>query len=304
MNNVMLYALTVMIWGTTWFGVRLQVEHAPFEISILYRAILSALLLLSFCKYKKISLRFKLIDHVFLCALGFSMFSIHYLFVFNAYLYLISGVIAVVASGGSFLSILNNYLFFRTKPSLNVILGALIGVSGLCIFFWDEVANVALHDATLKGIAFAGIGTLIFSLGGSITRRNHSKGLEALPALTMGMVYGMLIMFVYTFVQSTPFVIPSSTVYWTSMFYLAIVGSVAFICYMKLIQNIGPELAGYVVVIVPIVALLVSSLLEGYEGSVDDFLGLVCVIVGNILVMRKKPFKDFLVRTANQQYNS
>ena len=58
MNNVVLYALTVMIWGTTWFGVRLQIEHAPFEISILYRAFLAAVLLLSFCKYKKISLRF------------------------------------------------------------------------------------------------------------------------------------------------------------------------------------------------------------------------------------------------------
>ncbi len=296
MNNIVLYALTVMIWGTTWFAVRLQVDLAPFEISILYRAILSAVLLLSWCKYQKISLLFRPKDHVFLVALGVSMFSIHYLFVFNAYLYLISGVVSVVFSGVSFLSILNNYIFFRTKPSLNVILGALIGVSGLCVFFWDEVANVALHDATLKGLSLAGIGALIFSLGGSITRRNHSKGLQAIPSLTVGMVYGTLIMLVYTVVQSTPFVIPSSTPYWMSMFYLAIAGSVAFICYMKLIQNMGPELAGYTAVLVPVVALLVSSVLEGYEGSLYDFLGLTCVIVGNILVMRKKPFRDLFAR--------
>jgi len=304
MNNLMLYALTVMIWGTTWFAIRFQIDAAPFEISILYRGILSAILLLAWCRYQKISLRFRPIDHLFLCALGFSMFSIHYLFMFSAYPYLISGVISVVASAGSFLSILNNYVFFRTKPSLNVMLGALIGVFGLCLFFWDEVANVALHDATLKGIAFAGIGTLIFSLGGSITRRNHSKGLEAIPALTIGMMYGVVIMLVYILFQSSPIVVPPSSPYWISMLYLVVMGSAAFICYMRLIQNIGPELAGYTVVIVPVVALVVSSLLEGYEGSLDDCLGLLFVILGNILVMRKKPFKNFLVRAENQQYNS
>ena len=77
---------------------------------------------------------------------------------------------AVVFSGVSFLSIANNALFFRAKPSINVCLGALVGISGLCVFFWHEVTGVTLGDNTLTGLGLATIGTFIFSLGSSISK--------------------------------------------------------------------------------------------------------------------------------------
>jgi len=112
MNNVILYIVTVLIWGTTWIAIKSQVGHAPDEISILYRAALAAVCLYFICKMKGYSLKFNVKDHVYLFLLGATMFSMHYLFVFNATNYLISGVIAVVFSGVSFFSILNNYIFF------------------------------------------------------------------------------------------------------------------------------------------------------------------------------------------------
>jgi drug/metabolite transporter (DMT)-like permease len=285
-----------LIWGTTWFAIKLQVGHAPDEISILYRSALAAVILLTWCKINKISLRFNLKDHLFLCALGLSMFSLHYLFVYNATNYLVSGVIAVVFSGVSFLSILNNFIFFRTKPGFNVILGALIGMGGLCVFFSDEIIQVTLRDNTLKGLELAAIGTLIFSLGSSISRRNHGKGLSIIPSMTIGTVYGTLAMLIYTIVQASHFVLPTSIAYWTSLLYLVIFGSiVAFLCYLKLIKNIGPELAGYTTVLFPVVALIVSCGLEGYKWSITDLLGLVLVIVGNVLVMRKQPLRNIFI---------
>lgn len=285
-----------MIWGTTWFAIKLQVGHAPDEISILYRSALAAAILLTWCKVNKISLRFNLKDHLFLCALGLSMFSLHFLFVYNATNYIVSGVIAVVFSGVSFLSILNNFIFFRTKPSFNVSLGALIGMSGLCVFFSDEITQVTLRDNTLKGLGLAVIGTLIFSLGSSISRRNHGEGLSIIPSMTIGTVYGTLAMLVYTIARASHFVLPTSITYWASLFYLVILGSiVAFLCYLKLIKNIGPELAGYTTVLFPVVALGVSCALEGYSWSISDLLGLVLVIFGNVLVMRKQPLKNIFI---------
>lgn len=296
MNNTVLYILTVLIWGTTWFAIKLQLGHAPDEISILYRAALAAALLLAWCKINRFSLRFRLTDHVFLCALGLSMFSLHSLLVYSATSYVVSGVIAVVFSSVSFLSILNNFIFFRTKPSFNVCLGALVGISGLCIFFWSEIAQAALQENALKGLGLAAIGTLIFSLGSSISRRNHTKGLEIIPSMAMGMVYGTLAMLIYTLAGSSQFVLPNSTVYWASLFYLVIPGSiVAFLCYLKLIKNIGPELASYTTVLFPVIALLVSSMLEGYTWSTTDLLGLTFVILGNVIVMRKKSLRGICV---------
>lgn len=289
MNNAVLYIITVLIWGTTWFAIKLQIGHAPNEISIFYRGALAAICLFVWCKINKYSLRFKLKDHLFLCGLGLSMFSLHYIFVFKATHYIVSGVIAVVFSGVSFLSILNNFIFFRQKPSLNVVLGALIGVGGLCVFFGDEITQVADGHTFLKGLMLACIAALIFSLGGSFSKRNNNKGLETIPAMTMGMIYGSIMILVYILTQSSQFVLPASYIYWMSLIYLVVPGSiVAFLCYLKLIKNIGPELAGYTMVLTPIVALIVSWALEGYEWSLTDLVGLACVIVGNVLVMRKK----------------
>ncbi len=296
MNNVFLYALTVLIWGTTWFAIKLQTGYAPNEVSIFYRAFLASICLLLLCKINRHSLRFKLIDHVFLCGLGLSMFSLHFLFVYSATQHIVSGVISVVFAGVSFLSILNNYIFFRVKPSLNVSLGALLGISGLCIFFSDQITHISQEGNFLKGLMLASIGTLIFALGSSISKRNLNAGLKIMPAMAMGMIYGTVAIFVYTLIQSTPFVLPSSFTYWASLLYLVILGSiVAFLCYLKLIKNIGPELASYTAVLFPIVALLVSWLLEGYQWSTTHLLGLIFVIFGNVLVLRKKPFIEMFI---------
>ncbi len=302
MNNAILYIINVLIWGTTCFAIKLQVGHAPHEISIFYRAALASLCLLAWCKIKGLSIRFKFKDHLFLCGLGLSMFSLHYLFIFNAAHYLVSGVIAVVFSSVSFFSIANNYLFFRIKPSLNISLGALISIAGLCVFFWHDLDQIDVQGVFLKGLIFASIGTLIFSLGSSISKRNSNQGLELIPSMAVGMVYGTIAIFIYTLTRSTQFVFPKSIVYCASLLYLALPGSiVSFICYLKLIKNIGPDLAGYTAVISPIVALIVSSAFEGYDWSFTHVIGIVCVVIGNVLVMSKKPLMYRLTTLINKR---
>jgi drug/metabolite transporter (DMT)-like permease len=290
MNNAILYILTVLIWGTAWYAIKLQVGYAPPELSILYRATLAAICLTIWCKIKGFNLRFSAKDHLFLCMLGMSMFSLHYLFGYNATRYTVSGTLAVVFSATSFLSILYNYLFFKIKPSLNIVLGALIGISGLCIFFWHELKQVSLQDSTVKGLMLAGTSAVIFSLGGSISKRNHKHGIPIIPAMTIGMWYAILVLLIYNFSHlHHHFFFPKSLIYWGSLMYLVIPGSIiSFLCYLQLIKNIGQELAGYMSVLSPIVALFVSAGFEGYTWSIVHLIGLSLVVVGNILVISKR----------------
>lgn len=296
MNNAILYLLTVLIWGTTWFAVKIQIEHAPPEVSILYRLTLAAICLIILCKIKKLSLRFSFRDHIFLCGLGISMFALENLFVYGATTYIVSGVVAVVFSAVSFLNVVNAYIFFRTKPTVNVCLGAVFGIVGLCAFFWDEFAHVNSQDKILIGLGLAGIGTFAFSLGTSIGQRNHKKGLSMLPTLGISMAYGAIAVFIYTLIYSHELVLPQSPSYWWALLYLVTLGSVvAFLCYFKLLTDLGPELAGYSAVMFPVVALLVSSFMEGYQWTWLDIVGFVLVILGNVLVMSKKPLKELVV---------
>ena len=285
----LLYATTVLIWGTTWYAIKIQLGYAPHEVSIFYRDLLAALLMLTWCLIKKQSLKFSKKDHFFFFLLGTTLFSLHLLFVYSATQYLVSGIIAVVFSIVSFLTVFHNYVFFKTKPSLKTLLGICLGIFGLVLFFKKELMDVSLQDNTVKGLIIAGMGTLIFSFGSMVSRRNNEANIPVFPAMTMGMIYGTLIIGFYMIVQRIPFTFPQSYEYWMAVSYLAIPGSiVSFMCYLHLIKTIGPEKTGYSHIMFPIVALIVSSFFEGYSFSIEDGIGLMSVIFGNILVMKKK----------------
>jgi hypothetical protein len=55
---------------------------------------------------------------------------------------------------------------------------------------------------------------------------------------------------------------------------------------LTLLGRIGPARAGYATVMFPVFALLISTVLEGYQWTVYAVAGLVLVTMGNILVIR------------------
>lgn len=46
LKNVLLYRTTVIIWGTTWLAIKLQLGEVAPEISIFYRFAIAAVLLI------------------------------------------------------------------------------------------------------------------------------------------------------------------------------------------------------------------------------------------------------------------
>jgi len=90
------------------------------------------------------------------------------------------------------------------------------------------------------------------------------------------------------------FVFPVETGYLLSLAYLAILGSaVAFGCYLALLRNIGSARAAYTAILFPPVALLFSTVLEGYRWSGIGAVGIALIIAGNWLALtRKKEIND------------
>jgi len=235
---------------------------------------------------KKESLKFKLRDHLYLFLLGAGMFSIHCLLIYQASFYLVSGIVCLLFSCVSLFNILNNTLVFKAKPQKQVLLGAIMGVIGIGFFFWDEVAQFSLSEATLYGAGLALLGAYVFSLGNIVGKRNQRAGFNLVPSVAYGMLYGTLIMFFLSVIGQVPFDISYKTTYWISLLYLALPGSIlAFLCYLNLIERIGPERTGYATVLFPVIALLISMAFEGYIPSYKDLIGMTLIFSGNILVM-------------------
>ena len=66
MNNVLLYAVTVLIWGTTWYAITLQLGVVTPEASVAYRFALASLILLVYCRLRGLPMRFDRRAHAFI----------------------------------------------------------------------------------------------------------------------------------------------------------------------------------------------------------------------------------------------
>ena len=102
------------------------------------------------------------------------------------------------------------------------------------------------------------------------------------------MTYGSVFTFIVAIITSKEFNFDFSVSYIISLVYLALLGSiVAFGTYLKLIGNIGPDRAAYIILIVPLIAIIVSMLFEDYNLHKSAIIGIVLLIFGNILAMNK-----------------
>ena len=88
--------------------------------------------------------------------------------------------------------------------------------------------------------------------------------------------------------MSGPPVLPKDPLYWLGAGWLALAGSVVtFPLYFKLVREIGASRAAYNSVVVVVLAMLISTLLEGYRwtglavaGSLLAMAGLVTALSG------------------------
>ena len=77
--------------------------------------------------------------------------------------------------------------------------------------------------------------------------------------------------------------------YIASLIYLSVFGSIiAFGAYLSLIGQIGADRAAYATVLFPIVALLISSVFEGFEWTALSLAGMALVLAGNVLIVGRK----------------
>ena len=287
MNNAVLYSLTVLIWGSTWIGIKYQLGVVDPMASIAHRFALSSLLILLFLLARRESLRLPLRHHPFLLLQGLCLFCANYFFVYHAELVLTSGLVAVVFASLMLFNVINGALFLRTPIHARVVIGGLIGLAGMMAVFWPELNALDLSDANFVALLYCLAGTGLASYGNIIAARNKLHDIPLLAANTWAIGYGAVAMYLAALASGAAITVDWSAPYILSLLYLVVFGSIiAFWAYLTLIGRIGADRAGYANLLFPLVALLISTLLEDYQWSGAAISGLGLVLFGNWLVMR------------------
>jgi len=261
-------------------------------LSVAYRFLLAGFILISFCLVTGKKMKFTLHEHFLILLLGLSLFGFNYWFVYQAETILTSGVVAVIFSLIIVFNIIFNALFLKGKIRRDVIFAAFLGIIGTVFLFKNELSSFSLNtkDAFVFVICLAGIITA--SLGNILSAYKQKRKIPVLQTNAFGMLYGGIAMFLTVLILDKPIVFEPTINYTLSLLYLSVFGSIiAFSTYLKLLGEIGPDRSVYNAIITPAIAIVISTIFEGYKWDMFAVAGIILLFSGNFLALRFKTQK-------------
>ncbi|WP_461534867.1 DMT family transporter [Spongorhabdus nitratireducens] len=293
MFNSLLYLGVLLAWGGSWLAIKWQGGDVPTTVSIFYRFVFSALILLIIVLLSGRLQRSYRRDHGFYLLQGLCLFSMNFVAFYLATQYIASGLVAVTMSTATLFNAVHNRWIWGISSSGHFKLGSVLGIVGLVLLLWSDLEAQQWSGDSYIGIGFALLGTWLFSLGNMIGVRHARCGLKAWTTTLWGMMYGCLIlalvssMVIFKQYGASDLVLWDSSVrYLGSLLYLVIVATVlGFTAYLMLVARIGANYSAYALVITPVVALTLSSLFEGFVWNSLTITGLGVIILGNICVL-------------------
>lgn len=283
--NVMLFIATVLIWGTTWIAISMQLGPVPVLTSIFYRFALAAVIMLPVLALLGRLTPASRRDHLFIALQGLCLFSMNFICFYNATSFIPSGLVSVIFSLATVYNAVNARLLFGDRISARTLWATVVGGSGLVLLFGNDLFGGTPDLGTLKGVGLAALGTLFFSLGNMVSRRNSAAGVPPLTANAWGMAYGSVLLLGLIGVTGTELTLPPDTRYLGALVYLAVFGSIiGFTTYLLMVARIGSGKAAYATVMFPVIALVLSSLLEGYVWTFAGGFGMALTLLGNAIL--------------------
>jgi len=282
-----LFAVCVLLWGTTWHAITYQVGDFPPELGVAMRFALAGATLLAICRWRGIALRFTGRQHAALAVQGVFLYGVSYVCVYHAERFVPSGLVAVGYSASPLLSGVGAAWLFGASLASRFVAGGAIAIAGVALIFWPELVRPnASVDAGL-GALLTVLSVLLSIVGSLIASRNRERGVALLPAMGYGMLYGALAAGLMAVAIAPSASMPTALSWWLALAYLAFAGSVlTFACFLTLQDRIGPGPAGTVGVMTPLLALVVSLVFESYEPGVLTALGVALAVAGNALMLR------------------
>lgn len=283
-----LFAVAVLIWGTTWHAILYQIDALPPETGVALRFTLAAAVVLVVAAWRGERLRYPPRMHAHFALTGVFMYAVAYVCVYHAERHVPSGLVAVGYSASPLIAGLAAKALWGTALTRRFLLGGLLGVAGVALIFAPELAAAGARPTAGLGLLFTVAAVALSAVGSLAASRNQALGLPFWPAMGWGLAWGAAAAVVFALVMHPlPAALPSAPSWWLSLAYLAVAGTVvAFAAFLTLQHRLGPGPASTVGVMTPLVALAVSAAFEGYRPGLATLAGAGLTVAGNVLMLR------------------
>ncbi|MGJ8535520.1 MAG: DMT family transporter [Parasphingopyxis sp.] len=284
------FLLISLIWGSTWIVIKDQIATVPPVWSVSYRFLAASAAMFLVILIRRQPLLLDRRGQFWAILLGCSQFAFNFNFVYGAELYITSGLVAVMFALLMVPNAILGRIFLGQHISSGFVIGSAIAIAGIALLFVREYRLAPVGGSAV----FIGIGLTMAAIMSASAANilQASKGAQAHPILTLiawAMLWGTLFNAAFALVTVGPPVVEMRAAYLAGILYLGVIGSaVTFPIYFGLIREIGAAQAAYTSVIVPIVAMILSTLFEGYSWSLLAACGAVLAIAGLLYAMRSR----------------
>lgn len=287
-RNIVLFTICSLIWGTTWFVIKFQIDSTSPVVGVFYRYLLASIMMFAInIVFIKKTLRYPWANHRFFILQGFFNFCLNYILTYVSEKYINSGLVALTFTTLIYFNMFGLKVFFNKSISKNVFIGAAFGFVGILLLFWKEISNFQADQLTIYGIVVGIVATFCASIGNMFAYQNHRMKVPVMTFNAYGMLYGAFFSLIIGLFMQESFILPITSSFLFSLSYLALFGTViAFWAYQTLVGTIGADRAAYTSIISPVIAILISALFENIDFGINTFIGIMLCFAGNLIALK------------------
>jgi drug/metabolite transporter (DMT)-like permease len=285
---ILQFAAVTLIWGTTWIVIKYQLGTVNPSWSVTYRFATGGVALLAWCAFRRLPLTVPRHAWGFLLILGLFQFVLNFNFVYRSELYIPSGIPAVAFALLMVPNAILAWLFLKRKMSGHFLFGAALGIIGVGMLFAQQLSLPGSRADTILGLSLVVAGVLSASIANVMQASPRALTFPALPGLAWAMLIGAGLNALLALVVAGPPQFSPAPSYWLGFLYLGVFASaIAFALYFDLIRQMGPAEAAWTSVLIPIIAMAISTFAEGYRWTPLSVGGCALALAGMVIALRQ-----------------
>lgn len=276
-----------MLWGASFFAIRVLVTSAPSTLAAAFRFFVAGLLLFGWAMLRGESMP-SAREWRSAVLLGLVMFAGDYGSLFWAEKHVASGIAAVISALIPVEIAFFEWAASKRFPAKALILGTVCGIGGVVVLSHADLGGGGVRFAAIAALLF---GTVCWSVG---TVWSRALPLPQAKAVSAGiqMLFGGLWLAAIggALGEAGRFSLVAVTAKTTAaMAYLIIAASIlAFTAYVWLLGHDSPTRVASYAYVNPVIAVILGSVFAGEKLTIQTVAGTMLVLAGVIAVLKSK----------------
>ncbi len=277
-----------LIWGTSFFWIKISLQEVGPITLVFFRAGFATLglILFTWLARKGFPLKYCWV-YLFL---GFFNVALPFVLISWSEKHISSGLASVMNATEPLAIALFAAIFIKEERlTLLQIIGLLAGFGGVLVLYSNQMQS----DLSSQGMGILAMAAAMLAYGGSaVFARVKNSGVTPENQSLGQMAFALIFVTPLMLSVETPFNMPALPITYFALAWLGLLGSfVGSLLWFSLIHEIGPSKAGMTTYLLPLVGVTLGALVLHEDVSWRLLVGGLLIILGIIMVNRKKPLE-------------